>query len=72
MNYQRWGLIDTSDIFGPRFDRIQHFLFDARSTTQNSTKETVKAKKQAKTAAQTGLESPVQWSVKQDDFFPLF
>jgi hypothetical protein len=30
MNYQRWGLTDTSDIFGPRFDRIQHFLFDAR------------------------------------------
>jgi hypothetical protein len=75
MNYQRWGLIDTSDIFGPRFDRINVFYSTPEYYTKMKYQETVKAKQQAKQQAKTktqttGLETPVQWSVKQDDFFP--
>jgi hypothetical protein len=66
MNYQKWDMIDTSDIFGPRFDRINIFYSTPEYYTKTKYQETVKAR-QAKT---TGLETPVQWSVKQDDFFP--
>jgi hypothetical protein len=64
MNYQRWGLIDSSDIFGPRFDRINIFYSTPDYYTKMKYQETVKATKT------TGLETPVLWSVKQDDFFP--
>jgi hypothetical protein len=67
MNYQRWGLIDTSDIFGPRFDRINVFYSTPEYYTKMKYQETVKAKQQTKTQT---TETPVQWSVKQDDFFP--
>jgi hypothetical protein len=65
MNYQRWGLIDVSDIFGPRFDRINIFYSTPEYYTKMKYQETVKAR-QTKTI---GLETP-HWSVKQDDFFP--
>jgi hypothetical protein len=70
MNYQRWGVIDTSDIFGPRFDRINVFYSTPEYYTKMKYQETVKAKQA--TTKTTGLETeaPVQWSVKQDDFFP--
>jgi hypothetical protein len=71
MNYQRWGVIDTSDIFGPRFDRINVFYSTPEYYTKMKYQETVKARQQAKAKTKTtGLETPVQWSVKEDDFFP--
>jgi hypothetical protein len=75
MNYQRWGLIDTSDIFGPRFDRINVFYSTPEYYTKMKYQETVKTREQqatpkTKTKTTADLETPVHWSVKQDDFFP--
>jgi hypothetical protein len=69
MNYQSWDMIDTATIFGPRFDRINVFYSTPEYYTKMKYEETVKAR-QAKTTLATRLETPVQWSVKQDDFFP--
>jgi hypothetical protein len=38
MNYHRWGLIDISDIFGPRFDRINIFYTTPEFYAKLSTK----------------------------------
>jgi hypothetical protein len=67
MNYQLWGLIDTSALFGPKFERVNMFYSTPEYYTKMKYRETIQARK---TAAETNRKSPVQWSVKSDDFFP--
>ena len=78
MNYQHWNQLNISDMFGPRFNRVNIFYSNPDYYTEQKYKETVRARRVRERAAGTSAADddpatagPVaNWAVKSDDFFP--
>lgn len=71
--YQDWGKVNVTQMFGPRFNRVNIFYSTPEYYTEMKHNETQKWHKQAAAVPMTELKDTnhtPSWSVKSDDFFP--
>ena len=85
MNYQNFHKVNVSEIFGPRFNRVNIFYSNPDYYTDQKYRETIRSRQQQQLQQGSQLASPAlervhdetiaktepfNWTVKTDDFFP--